>query len=41
MSYLIPSYFLKIEEENLEELRGDLWNNDPVPAYLIGGGCHI
>ena len=34
MSYLIPSYFLTIEEENLEDLRGDIWNNDPVPADL-------
>ena len=34
MSYLIPSFFLNIEEENLEDLRGDIWNNDPVPAYL-------
>ena len=34
MSYLIPAYFLKIEEENLNELRGDVWNNDPVPASL-------
>ena len=38
MSYLIPSYSLKIEEENLEELRGDLWNNEPVPADLIVEG---
>lgn len=34
MSYLIPSYFLIIKEEDLEELRSDLWNDDPVPAYL-------
>lgn len=38
MSYLIPSYSLKIEDENLEELRGDLWNNEPVPAYLMVEG---
>ena len=38
MSYLIPSYSLNIEEENLEELRGDLWNNEPVPADLIVDG---
>ena len=41
MSYLIPSYFLKIEEDNLEELRGDLWNNDPVPAFLNSGRRHL
>ena len=34
MSYLIPSYLLKIEDENLEDLRDDLWNNDPVPALF-------
>jgi spore coat protein H len=34
MSYLIPSFFLNIEEENMEELRSDLWNDDPVPASL-------
>ena len=34
MSYLIPSYFLTIDEENMEELRSDLWNDDPVPASL-------
>lgn len=38
MSYLIPSYSLKIGDENLKELRGDLWNNDPVPADLIVEG---
>jgi spore coat protein H len=38
MSYLIPSYSLKIGDENLEELRGDLWNNDPVPADLMVEG---
>ncbi|MFJ7936751.1 CotH kinase family protein [Sporosarcina sp. NPDC096371] len=38
MSYLIPSYSLKIEDENLEELRRDLWNNDPVPADLMAEG---
>jgi spore coat protein H len=38
MSYLIPSFFLTIEEENLEDLRGDLWNNDPVPANLNAEG---
>ncbi|NYF24940.1 CotH kinase family protein [Sporosarcina sp. JAI121] len=38
MSYLIPSYSLKIEDENLEELRSDLWNNEPVPADLIVEG---
>ncbi|WP_342515093.1 CotH kinase family protein [Sporosarcina sp. FSL K6-1522] len=37
MSYLIPSYLLSIEEENLKELRGDLWNDDPVPADLKVG----
>ncbi|WP_155767573.1 CotH kinase family protein [Sporosarcina ureilytica] len=35
MSYLLPSFSLVFEEENLEELRSDLWNNDPVPADLI------
>lgn len=34
MSYLIPSYLLQIEDDNLEDLRDDLWNNDPVPAFL-------
>jgi spore coat protein H len=34
MSYLIPSYFLKIKEKNLNELREDVWSNDPVPASL-------
>ncbi|MCZ2260001.1 CotH kinase family protein [Sporosarcina sp. G11-34] len=38
MSYLIPSYSLKIEDNNLKELRSDLWNNDPVPADLIVDG---
>jgi spore coat protein H len=34
MSYLIPSYFLIIEEEDLEELRRDIRSDNPVPAYL-------
>lgn len=34
MSYLIPSYYLIIEEEDLEELRSDIWNDYPVPAHL-------
>jgi spore coat protein H len=34
MSCLIPSYFLMIEEEDLEDIRGNLWSNDPIPAYL-------
>jgi spore coat protein H len=34
MSYLIPSYFVIIEEEDLEELRSDIWNDIPVSAFL-------
>ena len=34
MSYLIPSYHLIIEEEDLKELRNDIWNDFPVPAHL-------
>ncbi|CAH0295782.1 Inner spore coat protein H [Peribacillus sp. Bi96] len=34
MSYHIPSYFLTIEEDDLEDLRADVWSNDPIPAYL-------
>ncbi len=34
MSHLIPSYFLTLEQEELEDLRGDLWNDEPVPASL-------
>lgn len=34
MSYLIPSYFLIIEEGDLEELRRDVRSDTPVPAYL-------
>ena len=41
MSYLIPSFFLNIEEENMEELRSDLWNDDPVPASLKVDNGHI
>lgn len=34
MSYLIPTYFLTIEEEDLEDLRGNLMYDDSIPAYL-------
>lgn len=34
MSYHIPSYFLMIEEKNLEDLRADIWSDDPIPANL-------
>ncbi|WP_342506586.1 CotH kinase family protein [Sporosarcina sp. FSL K6-2383] len=34
MSHLIPSYALILKEKDLKELRGDLWNDDPVPASL-------
>lgn len=34
MPYHIPSYFLMIEEGDLEDLRADVWSNDPIPAYL-------
>lgn len=34
MSYQIPSYFLKIEEGDLEDLRSDIWSDAPVPAYI-------
>jgi spore coat protein H len=34
MSYLIPSYFLIIEKGDLEDLRYDIWDDQPVPAYL-------
>lgn len=34
MSYLIPSYHLIIDEEDLKELRNDIWNDFPVPAHL-------
>ncbi|MFK2825197.1 CotH kinase family protein [Bacillus sp. B190/17] len=34
MSDLIPSYFLIIEEGDLEDLRSNIWIDDPVPAYL-------
>ena len=34
MSYIIPSYSLIIEEEHLEDLRSDVWNDEPVPAYM-------
>lgn len=34
MSYLLPSFSLRIEEEHLKDLREDVWNDDPVPAYL-------
>ncbi|OCA82844.1 CotH kinase family protein [Pseudobacillus wudalianchiensis] len=35
MSYPIPSYFLMLEEEDLDELQSDIWNDDPVPAYMV------
>jgi len=38
MSYLLPSYFLVFKEENLDELRSDLWNDDPVVADLVLDG---
>ena len=41
MSYLIPSYHLKIEEEDLEELRNDIWNDYPVPAHLKVENRHV
>lgn len=34
MSYLLPSYLLTIEQDDLEELRCDVWDDRPVPAYL-------
>lgn len=34
MSYLIPSYVLLLKDKDLKELRGDLWNDEPVPASL-------
>lgn len=34
MFYQIPSYFLIIEEEDLDDLRSNIWIDDPVPAYL-------
>ncbi len=34
MPYLIPSYFLIIEESNLDDLRSDIWSDTPVSAYL-------
>ncbi|NRD76717.1 CotH kinase family protein [Bacillus sp. BRMEA1] len=34
MAYVIPSYSLAIKKEDLEELRNDVWNDDPVPGYL-------
>ncbi|WP_047153435.1 CotH kinase family protein [Aneurinibacillus tyrosinisolvens] len=37
MSYLIPFYFLTIEEEDLEDLRSDIWDDTPISAYLKVG----
>ncbi|MCP3762279.1 CotH kinase family protein [Domibacillus sp. A3M-37] len=34
MPYLIPSYFLIMEENDLNDLRSDIWSDHPVPAYL-------
>lgn len=34
MPYLIPSYFLIMEEKDLNDLRSDIWSDYPVPAYL-------
>lgn len=34
MSYPIPSYFLTIEEEDLDNLRRNVWSDNPIPAYL-------
>jgi spore coat protein H len=31
---ILPSYFLLIEEEDLEYLKRDIWNDSPVPASL-------
>lgn len=37
MSYHIPSYFLTIEEEDLDHLRKNVWSDNPIPAYLKVG----
>ena len=34
MSYLIPTYALSLKDRDLKDLRGDLWNDEPVPASL-------
>ncbi|MCM3117099.1 CotH kinase family protein [Neobacillus sp. MER 74] len=34
MSNDVQSYYLLIEEGDLEDLRSDIWNDMPVPAYL-------
>ncbi|WP_318617106.1 CotH kinase family protein [Sporosarcina sp. YIM B06819] len=34
MSYSIPSYALILKDTDLKDLRGDLWNDEPVPANL-------
>lgn len=34
MSNVIPTYYLMIESRDLEDLRNDVWNDMPVPAFL-------
>ncbi|QTD42960.1 CotH kinase family protein [Sporosarcina sp. Te-1] len=34
MDYQVPSFFLHIDQENLDELRHDIWNDEPLPADL-------
>lgn len=40
MSNEIPSYFLTIEQEDLEDLRSNIWNDNPVPAFLQVGDIY-
>lgn len=35
MSKRIPDYYLQFNEDDLEELQSDPWNDDPVPANLL------
>jgi spore coat protein H len=41
LSNSIPSYYISIEEGDKKELKKDIWNDMPVPAYLkVGKKTH-